>query len=306
MIYVGIDVSKATLEVAIHGQPAVRSFTNDRKGLARLVSWLAPHGPGKIVLEATGGYEQVALDTLHAAGWPVARVNPRQARDFAKGCGQLAKTDALDARVLAQLAQVVNVPLYQPPSTAQRAIRAHHQRRDQLRAMLQAEIQHERQETDAACRRDIRQHIAQLRRRLTRVEETLRAQVQACPEHVPLGSIKGVGPILQSALLAYLPELGRLRGKEIAKLVGVAPLARDSGTWHGQRIVWGGRARIRSVLYMATLTATRYDPRLRAFYQALRARGKAGKVALVACMRKLLIILNARMRDVFATDLRSA
>jgi transposase len=182
MTYVGIDVSKATLEVAIHGQPAVRSFANTSRGWAKLVRWLTPQCPGKIVLEATGGYEQGVLDTLHTAGWPVARVNPRQARDFAKGCGQLAKTDVLDARVLAHLAQVVDVPCYGPPSAAQRAIRAHHWRRDQLRAMLQAETQHARQETDAACCRDIRQHMAQLRRRLAQLEQALRTQVQACPQ----------------------------------------------------------------------------------------------------------------------------
>lgn len=300
MTFVGIDVSKATLDVAVHGQTCVRTFPNAPKGITALIRWLVTQSPEKVLLEATGGYEQVTLDALHAAGLPMARVNPRQARDFAKACGQLAKTDRLDARVLAHMAGVVPVTAYQPTSAEQREIRSRHRRRDQLRTMLQAEQQHYQQETDAGSRRDIKQHIGQLERRLVKLDAALRESVQACSLFEPLRSIKGVGPILLSALAAYLPELGTIGGKAIAKLAGVAPMARESGTWRGKRVIWGGRQQIRCVLYMATLTAVRYEPRLREFYQRLLAAGKLPKVALVASMHKLLIILNARMRDAFA------
>lgn len=296
-VSVGIDVSKATLDVAIHGSSAVRAFPNNAAGFRQLAAWLKPQLPLQVVLEATGGYEQAALDALFAAGLPMVRVNPRQVRDFAKALGQLAKTDRLDARVLAHFAAAVPLTRYQPPHAWQRRLAEWHQRRGHVVQMLGSERQRLARLTDPALRAGMRRHIAVLQRELRRLDTEIRHQVATQPVLDPLRSIKGVGPVLQATLACQLPELGRLDGKAIAKLVGVAPLARDSGLMRGQRHVWGGRHEIRSVLYMATLTAIRYDPRLREFYQALRARGKAAKVAIVAAMRKLLVILNARMRD---------
>ncbi len=300
--YVGIDVSKATLDVAVHGASEVRAFANNPTGFRQLVAWLLPQHPRQVVLEATGGYEQAALDALFIAGLPMARVNPRQVRDFAKALGQLAKTDRLDARVLAQLAAAVPLTPYQPPCDWQRRLTQWHQRRGHVVQMLGSERQRLERLTDPALRAWGRRHIAMLQRELRRLDIDMKHQVAAQPTLEPLRSIKGVGPVLQATLACQLPELGHLDGKAIAKLVGVAPLARDSGLMRGQRHVWGGRRDIRAVLYMATLTAIRYEPRLRDFYQALRARGKAAKVAIVAAMRKLLVILNARMRDALITE----
>lgn len=294
---VGIDVSKATLDVAVHGSSEVRVFANTSTGFRRLAAWLLPQHPQRIVLEATGGYEQAALDALFLAGLPMARVNPRQVRDFAKALGQLAKTDRLDARVLAQFAATMPVTAYQPLADWQRRLNQWHQRRAHLVQMLNIERQRLERLSDPALRTWTRRHIATLQRELRRLDSNIKHQVAAQPSLDVLRSIKGVGPVLQATLACQLPELGRLDGKAIAKLVGVAPLAHDSGRMRGQRHVWGGRSQIRAVLYMATLTAIRYEPRLRDFYQSLRTRGKAAKVAIVATMRKLLVILNARMRD---------
>lgn len=296
-VFVGIDVSKATLDVAIHGVPKVRQFANDHKGFRQLVTWLATQVPEQIVLEATGGYEQAALDALFVANLPIVRVNARQARDFAKALGQLAKTDRLDAHVLAQLASAVPLTRYQPPQAWQRNLAEWHQRRRHIVQMLGSERQRLERLTAPSLRAWMRRHIVMLQRELRRLDAEMKRQVDVQPTLAPLRSVKGVGPVLQTTLACQLPELGRLDGKAIAKLVGVAPLARDSGTMRGSRHVWGGRRDIRAVLYMATLTAIRYEPRLRSFYQSLRARGKAPKVAIVAAMRKLLVILNARVRD---------
>lgn len=294
---VGIDVSKATLDVAVHGSSEVRVFANSPNGFRRLAAWLLPQRPHQVVLEATGGYEQAALDALFAAGLPMVRVNPRQVRDFAKALGQLAKTDRLDARVLAQLAATISLTSYQPACDWQRRLAQWHQRRGHLVQMLGSERQRLERMADPALLTWARRHIAMLQRELRRLDAQIKHQVATQAALDPLRSLKGVGPVLQAALACQLPELGQLDGKAIAKLVGVAPLARDSGLMRGQRHVWGGRRQIRAVLYMASLTAMRYEPRLRDFYQALRARGKAAKVAIVATMRKLLVILNARMRD---------
>jgi transposase len=294
---VGIDVSKATLDVAVYGSSEVRAFANSPTGFRRLAAWLLPQYPRQVVLEATGGYEQAALDALFAAGLPMVRANPRQVRDFAKALGQLAKTDRLDARVLAQLAATISLSPYQPACDWQRRLAQWHQRRGHLVQMIGSERQRLERLADPTLLTWARRHIAMLQRELRRLDAQIKHQVATQPALDPLRSLKGVGPVLQAALACQLPELGHLDGKAIAKLVGVAPLARDSGLMRGQRHVWGGRRQIRAVLYMASLTAIRYEPRLRDFYQALRARGKAAKVAIVATMRKLLVILNARMRD---------
>lgn len=253
-----------------------------------------------MVLEATGGYEQAVLDALHTAGLPMVRINPRQARDFAKGTGQLAKTDRLDARVLAKMAATVEAPLYTPRASWRLQLAQWQQRRGHLVQILQAERQRGRRIEDAALRRAARRIIGFLERELRALDAGIAAQLAARPELAPLRSIRGAGPVLQATLACELPELGQLGGKAIAKLVGVAPLACDSGQWRGRRMIWGGRATVRSSLYMSALTAMRFEPGLRDVYQRLRARGKPAKVAIVAIMRKMLVILNARMRDAMA------
>lgn len=294
---IGIDVSKAALDVAIHGQATARQFANTRAGIRRLAAWLCARQPRQVVLEATGGFEQAALDALHAAGLPVARINPRQGRDFARATGQLAKTDRLDAQVLAHMAHAMTLTPYQPRADWQRQLGQWVQRRHHVMQMLASERQRLTRIDDPALRRLMQNHLRSLAATLVTLDRGIQAQLAAQPALAPLRTLKGVGPGLQAMLAAQLPELGQINGKEIAKLVGVAPLARDSGLTRGRRQIWGGRAQIRQVLYMAALSALRHEPRLRDFYQGLRARGKAAKVAIVAVMRKLLVILNARMRD---------
>ena len=296
-VSVGVDVSKATLDVAIHGAAATRCFPNTPAGHRRLIAWLQPQGTHQVVLEATGGYEQAALDALQAAGLPVVRVNPRQARDFARATGQLAKTDRLDARMLAQMAATLPLRRYQPVAAWQRRLAEWSQRRGQLVTLLTGERQRLRQLTEVPLRRSLQRHMAWLEDEIAVLDRAIAQQLEAQPVLATLRTLKGVGPVLTATLASELPELGRLDRKAIAKLVGVAPLARDSGQWRGPRHVWGGRHAVRSALYMAALVGVRHEPRLREIYQRLRARGKAAKVALVACMRKLLVILNARMRD---------
>ncbi|HEX5307125.1 MAG TPA: IS110 family transposase [Dyella sp.] len=297
----GVDVSKAFLDVAVHGHAIVQRFTNDTAGFHRLVEWLRPFETTQVLLEATGGYEQAALDALHAAGVPVARVNPRQARDFAKAVGQLAKTDRLDARILAHMAAVIPRVAYCPLDEKARRLKAFHQRRAQLVQMIAAEKQRRRQTVEPSLRAMLEDHLARLQDDRARLDATIGEQVKDTMQARVLGSIKGVGQVLLSTLICDMPELGQLNRKSVAKLYGVAPLARDSGTFKGKRTTWGGRAQPRAILYMATLSAVRHDPNLKAFYQGLVARGKLKKVALVAAMRKLLTILNARMRDALAT-----
>jgi transposase len=252
-----------------------------------------------VVLEATGGYEVAVTAALGTAGVPVAVVNPRQVREFARGIGQLAKTDALDAAVLARFAEVVHPTPRPLPEAQAQELSALLTRRRQLLAMLIAERQ--RLATALlAVRPHISRHIRFLEAELADLDRQLRDAVQASPlwreQEDLLRSTPGIGPTTALALLAEVPELGQLTRKKIAALVGVAPFPCDSGKLRGRRIIWGGRARVRTALYMATLVATRHNPLIRAFYQRLCAAGKPKKVALVACMRKLLTILNAMVR----------
>lgn len=293
---IGIDVSKATLDVAVH-QGGHRSFANTATGHRKLILWLKTLPVRQVVLEPTGGYEQDVLDTLHAAGLPVVRANARQVRDFARATGQLAKTDRLDAAVLAHIAQVLDLPAYQPPAPWQRRLAEHVQSRRQVVQLLVRAEQQLRAVKDRALRRMLQGNLTQLRKSKDFLDQQIAQQVSEQPQLHALQTLKGVGPVLLAVLASQLPELGKLDGKAVAKLVGVAPLAHDSGTMRGTGRIWGGRADIRQALYMSALSALRHEPRLRDFYQCLRARGKAAKVAIVAVMRKMLVILNARARD---------
>jgi transposase len=297
--YIGIDVAKAQLDIAVRPSGEQWVATNDERGLAALVPRLGALAPTLIVLEATGGREVPLVAALAGVGLPVAVVNPRQVRDFARAIGQLAKTDALDAQVLARFAEVVHPAPRPLPDTQAQELSALLARRRQLMGMRTAE----RQRLDTAVpavRRHIQRHIAWLDEELADVDRHLHAAVQASPlwrEHEDLlRSVPGIGPTTALTLLAEVPELGHLDRKAIAALVGVAPLNCESGTLRGRRIVWGGRARVRAVLYMAALVATRHNPTIRAFYQRLCAAGKPKKVALTACMHKLLLIANAILR----------
>ena len=299
-VFIGIDVSSQTLEVASSDQAKTWQLANDVGGIEQLVSQASALAPGLIVLEATGGYEFEAACALQAAGLAVAVVNPRTARDFARAMGALAKTDALDARMLAAFARVLHQHpererFVKPLADAElQQLQALVLRRRQLVQMLTAERQRLRL-AHAAARPSLERVIEFLKQELGDSEAEVAAHVQR--HHAQLAqaltSVPGIGAASVAVLLAELPELGTLDRRRIAALVGVAPLNRDSGQMRGQRSIWGGRADVRRTLYMATLTAVRYNPALKACYERLLTAGKRKKVALVACMRKLLTMLNA-------------
>lgn len=296
MFGIGIDVSKATLDVAVHGEQ-FRQFSNDKRGFLRLIRWLKTWPIKQVVLEASGGYERAALDVLHAAGLPMVRINPARARRFAQGTGRAAKTDRLDATVLAQMAHLLPLTRYVPPAPWQQRLAEFAQCRRHLVQMRVSEMQRLRRLVDPDLIAMKQRYIAQLSDDLKQLDKAIAEQLEGQPGWKNIGALKGVGPILISTLASELPELGSLGSKAIASLVGLAPMNRESGTWQGQRRISGGRAVVREALYMAALTAIRYEPRLRTFYAGLKAKGKASKVALVAVMRKMLVILNARKRD---------
>lgn len=299
--FVGLDVSKAHLDV--HVRPTGESFrvAYDDAGLATLIQRLAPLVPAMVVLEATGGYEVTVAATLASAGLPVAVVNPRQIRDFARATGQLAKTDTLDARAIALFAEAVRPPARPVPDEQARAVGEVIARRRQLVEMLGAEQNRRRWVQDRRVQREVDAHIAWLKDALARLDHDLTTLIRSTPVWRAtddlLRSMPGIGPITAGTLIAELPELGRLDRRRIAALVGLAPFARDSGAFRGRRMIAGGRAHVRRVLYMATLTAIRYNPAIRVFYSRLRTAGRPAKVALTAAMRKLLTILNAMVRD---------
>jgi transposase len=299
-VFVGIDVAKAELVTALRPTAEFFAVPNDDAGIAVVVKRLKVLSPALIVLEATGGYETAAVASLAAAGLPVVVANPRQVRDFAKATGQLAKTDRVDAFILALFAERIRPPVRPLPDEQTRILNALLTRRRQLLEMLTAEKNRFAHAQDPV-RRDIAQHVRWLERRVADVDKDLDQTIQQstvwrAKENL-LRSVPGVGPVVSRTLMAYLPELGGLDRKKIAALVGVAPLARDSGTMRGKRKVWGGRAPVRAVLYMGTLVATKHNPAIRDFYARLVAAGKPKKVALTACMRKLLTILNAMVRS---------
>lgn len=296
----GIDVAKKELVVASNRLRECWTVTNDEPGLATLVQRVQAIDPALVVLEATGGYELAAVAALVAAEVPVVVVNPREVRDFAKSMGRLAKTDRLDAQVLADFAERVQPQLRPVVDSATHELRALVTRRRQLVEMLTAE----RNRLALANQRiqpSIQAVIVALQRSLAEIDQELDDTIRSSPlwrakDHL-LQTTPGVGRVLSSTLLAQVPELGSLDRKAIAALVGVAPFNRDSGLFRGRRLVWGGRAPVRAVLYMSTLVAVRHNPALKTFYARLRAAGKAPKLALTACMRKLLTMLNAMARD---------
>jgi len=304
-VWVGIDVAKASVAIAVRpsGGPPVEQWTSEttEAALPVLAARLQALAPTLIVLEATGGYEAPVLAALLLVGLPVAVINPRQGRDFAKASGRLAKTDAVDAAVLAHYAETFRPAVYTLPTEDAQALRAVVERRRQLVEMQTAEQQRLKQARVAVVQERIRRHLAWLKTELQDVATDLRQRVEASPtwraQEEQLTSVPGVGQTTACVLLAELPELGQLTRKQIAALVGVAPLNQDSGTsLHGKRRVWGGRAGVRATLYMATLAATRWNPVIAAFYQRLLAAGKPAKVALVACLHKLLTLLNALLK----------
>lgn len=297
MTAVGIDVGKASLEVAVDGASGVVRFANTRAGIGKLVGRLQGVSDARVVVEATGGYEEALIEACCDAGLWVSRINPRQARDFARATGELAKTDAIDARLLCLLSKLFAGRLrrHEAPAAWQRELRDWLRRRGQVVVALQAQ-QQQASMAPAAVRRLMTRTVMALKRELAAIDQAMQVLVKAHATPA-LRSSKGLGPIFQSSMLALLPELGRLTRQQIAKLVGVAPMNRDSGQSQGKRRIRGGRAPVRVALYMATLSAVRWDPLMKAHYQQLRARGKLGKVALVACMRKLLGIVNARRRE---------
>jgi transposase len=298
--WIGIDVAQGTLDIAGHQDPTPWQVPNDEAGIATLVARLQAEAPALIVLEATGGYEQAVVWALGSAGLPVVVVNPRQVRDFAKATGQLAKTDRLDAQVLAHFAATIRPTIRPLADEAQRALEALLARRRQLRDMLIAEQTRLTRAHGQYVKKSLKKHIVYLRRELRETEADLEALIKASPVWREaddlLQSVPGIGAITSHTPITALPELGTLGRRAIAKLVGVAPLNRDSGQYAGHRWIGGGRAQVRHTLYMAALVAARHNPVLRVFYQRLVAAGKPKKLALVACMRKLLTILNVILK----------
>jgi len=299
-VWVGIDVSKARLDVALGAAGELLSVANETRAIAGLVARLVELAPALLVLEASGGLETALVAELGAAQLPVVVVNPRQVRDFARATGQLAKTDALDARMLALFAERIRPELRRLPSEQERELKALVARRRELVEMITAE-RNRLGSAPKLLRKEITAHIRWLEGRLKERDRDLDRMLRSSPlwreREDLLRAVPGVGPVLCATLLADLPELGALSRREIAKLVGVAPLNRDSGTLRGRRTVWGGRAQVRAALYMATLVAVRFNPVLKAFYLRLRGAGKPAKVALTAAMRKLLTILNAMLKQ---------
>ena len=297
--FVGIDVAKATLDIALRPSDQCWQIDYDEANVTELTRQLQALGPELIVLEATGGLETALVAALAAAALPVVVVNPRQAKAFAKASGRLAKTDRLDARGLAHYGDAMRPPIRPLPDADTQALSALVGRRRQLVEMLSAE-QNRLSTAPVGIRDSIEKHLSWLRQELQDLDDDLGTRLQSSPiwqeRDSILQSVPGVGPVLSQTLMAQVPELGQLNRREIAALIGVAPFNRDSGTLRGRRTIWGGRAPVRAVLYMSALVASRHNPVIRVFYERLLLAGKTKKVALTACMRKLLTILNAMVK----------
>lgn len=297
---VGIDISKERLDLFARPSGTAWSVANDVAGIDQLVANLAKLAPELIVLEATGGLELAVVSALATADLPVVVVNPRQVRDFAKATGRLAKTDRIDAEVLAHFAVSVRPEIRPLKDEQTQTLAAMMTRRRQLVEMLTAE-KNRLGSSRKVVRKDIQRHIGWLEARLGEIDKDLSSTIRETPlwreQDELFRSVPGVGPVLSCSIVCELPEIGTISDKKIAALVGVAPLNRDSGKFHGKRTVWGGRAHVRAVLYMAAISASRFNPVIRSLYQRLIAAGKKPKVALTACMRKLIVILNAMARN---------
>jgi transposase len=298
-LYLGIDVSKAQLDYASSGSKETAQVENNGAGIGKLVAELKERQATLVVVEATGSLEMPVVAALLTAGVPTAVVNPRQVRDFAKGMGKLAKTDKIDAHTLALFGMTVKPRVYILPSAEAQALEALLTRRNQILDMLTSE-RIRLYTIHATQRARLEKHIEWLKSELEEIDNDLNQSISASDtwkaKDALLQSVPGVGRILSTSLLAWLPELGLLSGKQIAALVGVAPYNRDSGLMRGKRMIWGGREQIRSVLYMSALSASRFNPVISSFYNRLIKAGKPAKVALTACMRKLLTILNAMLK----------
>ena len=299
-VFVGIDISKAWLDIAVHEQADTYRAGNDDVGIANLVKRLKKLKPTLIVLEPTGGFEMLVVAELTHAGLPVVAINAKRVRDFARATGRLAKTDKLDAKVLAHFAAAVRPALRSLRSEAEEQLTALLTRRRQVLDMLTVE-KNRLVTVRAKMNSEIEAHIQWLSKSLkvldTEIEDFVKSSAIWKGKDVLLQSVPGVGPVTSATMLGLLPELGKLNRQEIAALVGVAPLNKDSGKKQGKRRVYGGRADVRSVLYMAALAAKKFNPVIRKFYERLIKQGKEKKVALTACMRKLLVILNAMMHS---------
>lgn len=298
-LWVGVDVSKASLDVYVHPTAQRYSFSQSEEGLSDLPERLKALSPALVVLEASGGYEATAAGMLADSGVPVVVVNPRQVRDFARATGILAKTDSIDARILARFGEAVQPEPRPLAGEDARELNSLVRRRRQLVEMLTME-KNRLKRASGRVARDIEEHIAWLKARLDHTNREMSGLIRTSPlwreKDALYRSVPGIGPVLSAALMVDLPELGSLNRRQIAALAGVAPFNRDSGTLKGRRTIWGGRGRLRAVLYMGVISAKRYNPVVKAFYERLRKAGKPVKVALTACMRKLLVILNAMVK----------
>jgi transposase len=299
-LFVGIDVSKSELQVAVRPEGKAMTFANTDDGIALLIDYLTPLRPSLVVLEATGGLEISLVNAMAVKEFPVVVVNARQIRDFAKAIGRLAKTDRIDAEVIAQFAEAVRPPLRQLKDEQTQRLHALNTRRRQLVAMLRSE-QNRLSSAPKWTQKEIQTHLKWLKKALEKMDKEISDLIKGSPiwreKEAILRSFKGVGPVTSATLLAALPELGTIGSKPLSSLIGVAPLNRDSGQFRGKRAVWGGRDNVRSVLYMATMAAIRFNPVISTFYTRLREAGKPHKVAITACMRKIIVTLNSMIKN---------
>ncbi len=299
-VFIGIDVSKEKLDVAVRPAETGMTFSNDEDGISFLVNFVKSLSPSLIVLEASGGLETAAVGALAVVSLPVVVINPRQVRDFAKATGKLAKTDAIDAHTIARFAELLQPEVRQLKDEEAQRLTAVNTRRRQIVEMITAE-KNRLNSAPIWTRKDIKTHITWLEKCLKKVDNDLSNFLKKSPvwqeKNNILRSTPGVGPVTAITLLSNLPELGKLSRKKVAALVGVAPLNRDSGLFRGKRTTWGGRQSIRSVLYMSAVSAIRCNPVIKEFYRRLCEAGKPPKVAITACMRKLLIILNTMIKN---------
>jgi transposase len=297
--YIGIDIGKRWLDMNVQEKTEVQHFGNDPAGWEQLIKKLKENQPIRVVMEATGGYEREVAKAIAEAGYAVAVVNPTRVREYARSMGILAKTDKIDARVITEYAQAAKPQVRSVQTPEEEHLAACVERRRQLVVMHAAE-QNRLDTCPASLREEVKEHIEYLKEHIQRLEEQIHSDISHNPEKQTraerIDSVPGVGAVTASTLVAELPELGQLNRKQVAALAGVAPFCKDSGMKHGKRKTTGGRAGVRRVLYMATLSASKCNPVIRPFYQAMLKRGKEKKVALVACMRKLLVILNAMLR----------